>query len=496
MQLAWMTWMQAAMQADYTGHEALQAYTGHDSPQEFEFEDDEYAHEDEDYGFQEIDIDIAAELLHIADEGLAVVANAVHLADCLLLRVQLGDISDTFADIKTTPADYHQHYRGDYLELRAANALKQVDELLRQQTALEAPPLPPAAIAELKVLQRHAQDVAVLLCGRFIDQRILRTRRIPAEMLHRLNTSFTATSLADVTLRSRLGNSKTKVFQPGVSYGPGKRTRGDRRTAKKHNQRNRAEAADLDDHASPTEARNPAASSSAASPSAAAMVLVAAAASSSSTRLSAPPGPAMILVAPRFVVPTQKELHEIDIAAEIVRVASEGLAVIDVLRQARRQSNSFSADAADLASVKETFLVLRCTPAYCHSHSVPPRCDDLERRVAAALLQVEELLRRHAPVQKKQLRLGLLQQQHVHDLRLLQTHVHDLAVLACCRFMPQTILQTKGIPSDLRTRLDTAFKEAIPLILEYGIVGHPPDHSVLSRLGHRHRSIFIEKLLL
>ena len=64
MQLAWMTWMQAAMQADYTGHEALQAYTG-----------------------QEIDIDIAAELLHIADEGLAVVANAVHLADCLLLRV-------------------------------------------------------------------------------------------------------------------------------------------------------------------------------------------------------------------------------------------------------------------------------------------------------------------------------------------------------------------------------------------------------------------------
>ena len=84
----------------------------------------------------------------------------------------------------------------------------------------------------------------------------------------------------------------------------------------------------------------------------------------------------------------------------------------------------------------------------------------------------------------------------MHDLRLLQTHVHDLAVLACCRFMPQTILQTKGIPSDLRKRLDTAFKEAIPLILEYGIVGHPPDDSVLSRLGHRHRSIFIKKLLL
>jgi hypothetical protein len=413
------------------------------------------------------------------------------------LRVQLAGISNTFANIKTTPADYHQHPRGDDLEPRAANALKEVDELLRQQTALEAPPLPPAAIAELKLLQRHVQDVAVLLCGRFIDQRILHTRHIPPELLRRLNTSFTATSLTDPSLRSRLGNSKTEMFQPGVSH---KRTPGERRKAKRDNQRIRAEAADLDDHASPTEARNPAASSSAASPSAAAMVLVAAAASSleipSSTRLSAPPGPAMILVAHRFVVPMQEELHEIDIAAQIVRVASAGLAVIDVIREARCQSNSFSADEADLTSVKETFLVLRCTPAYCHSHSVPPRCDDLERRVAAALLQVEELLRRHAPDLGgvRHCRSSAKTKQHVHNLRLLQTHVHDLAVLACCRFMPQIILQTKGIPSDLRTRLDTAFKEAIPLILEYGIVG-PPDDSVLSRLGHRHRSIFIENLL-
>ena len=93
MQLAWSM-----------GYEASQAYTGHDGPQEFE---DEYEYEDEDYGFQEIDI--AAKLLHTADEGLAVIANAVHLADCLRLRVQLAGISNTFANIKTTPADYHQH---------------------------------------------------------------------------------------------------------------------------------------------------------------------------------------------------------------------------------------------------------------------------------------------------------------------------------------------------------------------------------------------------
>ena len=413
MQLAWMTWMQAAMQADYTGHEALQAYTG-----------------------QEIDIDIAAELLHIADEGLAVVANAVHLADCLLLRVQLGGISDTFADIKTTPADYHQHYRGDYLELRAANALKQVDELLRQQTALEAPPLPPAAIAELKVLQRHAQDVAVLLCGRFIDQRILRTRHIPAVLLHRLNTSFTATSLADMSLWSRLGNSKTKVFRPR------ERTRGERRKAKRDNQRNRAEAADLDDHASPTEARNPAASSSAASSSAASPDFAAggptAAASSwdsweiPSTRILAPPG---------LVLPSAPEAAQIDIALELVHYANKGLALIGEINH----DDSFW---ADLAFVKETFMVLRTTPAYCHS---VPRGDDLENRAAIALLHINEVLQRRG--RGPSLPESPLQKQ----LRLLQRFAHDLVVLACCRFIPQTILQNKGIPSDLRERLMIAF---------------------------------------
>ena len=416
MQLAWMTWMQAAMQADYTGHEALQAYTG-----------------------QEIDIDIAAELLHIADEGLAVVANAVHLADCLLLRVQLADISDTFADIKTTPADYHQHPRGDYLELRAANALKQVDELLRQQTALEAPPLPPAAIAELKVLQRHAQDVAVLLCSRFIDQRILHTRHIPPELLSRLNTSFSATSLTDHTLRSRLGNSKTKMFQPGVSH---KRTPGERRKAKRHNERNRAEAADLDDHASPTEARNPAASSSAASSSAASPDFAAggptAAASSGdsweipSTRLLAPPG---------LVLPSAPQAAQIDIALELVHYANKGLALIGEINH----DDSF---CADLAFVKETFTVLRTTPAYCHS---VPRGDDLENRTAIALLHINEVLQRRG--RGPSLPESPLQKQ----LRLLQRYAHDLVVLACCRFIPQTILQNKGIPSDLRERLRIAF---------------------------------------
>ena len=232
-QAAWMQALRAAMQADF--EEAWQPYepydytdyTEQDGPQFEDEEDDDVTGHD---GSQ--DIDIAAVLLCTADEGLSVVANTIRLAECL--QVPLADISDTFTDIKNTPADHHQHSRGDDLELRAANALKQVDELLilRQQTGLEAPPLPLGplgALAELKAVQRHAQDVAVLLCSRFLDQKILRTRHITPMLLHRLNTAFTATSLTDYSLRSRLGNSKTKMFQPGVSY---KRTPGERRKAR------------------------------------------------------------------------------------------------------------------------------------------------------------------------------------------------------------------------------------------------------------------------
>ena len=427
-----VSWMQAAMQADFEMAWQYYDQTEHDGPQFEEEENDYYTGHD---GFQ--DIDIAADLLLKADEGLSVVANAIRLAECL--QVPLADISDTFTDIKNTPADYHQHYQGDDLELRAANALKQVDELLRQQTGLEAPPLPLGALAELKALQRHAQDVAVLLCSRFIDQSTLHTRHIPPELLSRLNTSFSATSLTDHTLRSRLGNSKTKMFQPGVSY---KRTPGERRKAKRDNQRNRAEAADLDDHASPTEARNPAASSSAASSSAASPDFAAggptAAASSGdsweipSTRLLAPPG---------LVLPSAPQAAQIDIALELVHYANKGLALIGEINH----DDSF---CADLAFVKETFTVLRTTPAYCHS---VPRGDDLENRTAIALLHINEVLQRRG--RGPSLPESPLQKQ----LRLLQRYAHDLVVLACCRFIPQTILQNKGIPSDLRERLRIAF---------------------------------------
>jgi hypothetical protein len=132
---------------------------------------------------------------------------------------------------------------------------------------------------------------------------------------------------------------------------------------------------------------------------------------------------------------------KIDVALELVYCASKGLALIEEINH----DDSFW---ADLAFVKETYLVLRITPAYCHS---VPRGDDLEKRAAIALLQVNEVLQRLG-------REPSLPEAHVQkQLRLLQRFAHDLVVLACCRFIPQTILQNKGIPSALRERLRSAF---------------------------------------
>ena len=122
-----------------------------------------YIFEGEGYDFTGQDdfheVDIAAELLR-----LAVCLRSVAEAECL--RRPLEYISHMFRT--TTLADVH-----DDLEPCSATALRQVDELLRQQTAEEAPPLPAKALEELKVLQRLAQDVAVLANSRSIDQQIL-----------------------------------------------------------------------------------------------------------------------------------------------------------------------------------------------------------------------------------------------------------------------------------------------------------------------------------
>jgi hypothetical protein len=112
------------------------------------------------------------------------------------------------------------------LELDAARALCQIDELLRQQTMQEASPLPPTAVAKLYILQRVAQDVAVLANSRFIDPQILQRQGIPPELLLHLEASFGTTVLNNDALWSRIGNSKYHIFTRGVRFGERKHRRG------------------------------------------------------------------------------------------------------------------------------------------------------------------------------------------------------------------------------------------------------------------------------
>jgi hypothetical protein len=178
-----------------------------------------------DWQAYDYEIDIAAELQRVASEGVAAIVAG---AECL--QVQLAHTSNTLAFMPTV------HWPGDGLELRAALALQEVDELLllRQQTAQAAPALPPAPVEQLKLLQRHAQDVVVLVHCRYINQNILQCKSIPTELLLCLEATYGTGLNHDASLWSRLGNSKYHIFTRGLRFGDRKHRRrgnGERRAA-------------------------------------------------------------------------------------------------------------------------------------------------------------------------------------------------------------------------------------------------------------------------
>ena len=199
-------------------------------------------------------IDIGAELLLLASEGLS-------LIEWLSSWAKVDVVSNVLVCITTMPLDYHEYPQGNDLEYCAAVALRNVDELLRQQSILaqrwnrraQAPTLlPPPAVTVLKVLQRHMQDVVLLACARFIDQTILEGQGIPAELQDRLNVAFRTTVHADIPLWTRLGNSKSHVFTPGFGRRGGTTRRGGRKRATM-----RVRSMGLDGEASEAVARDP-----------------------------------------------------------------------------------------------------------------------------------------------------------------------------------------------------------------------------------------------
>ena len=150
--LDWDLWAQPYNILNEDLHVEPQAYTSEDD--DFHVWPPMYTFVGEEYNLQDDnpDFDISTELLRMTSKGLFVVENAISQAECLWK--QLAYISYTFQKFINMPDSYD-------LELDAARALCQIDELLRQQTMQEAPPLPPTAVAELYILQRVAQDVAV-----------------------------------------------------------------------------------------------------------------------------------------------------------------------------------------------------------------------------------------------------------------------------------------------------------------------------------------------
>ena len=100
-----------------------------------------------------------------------------------------------------------------FLEIRAARCLSRIDTVLKQMRKMEAPPLHPDAMAHLRSLQQHMQDIVVLLCSRFMDQALLHKRGMPQVLISRLEAAFTIEGIQDNLLWCRLGDSKSHIFR-------------------------------------------------------------------------------------------------------------------------------------------------------------------------------------------------------------------------------------------------------------------------------------------
>jgi hypothetical protein len=210
--LAWTAWMQSwTMSHGTTQIAEPEAWLHPESNWAMEIAEQQLE-SDEWEESKQPEIDIFAELVDLASDGLSLLGmqtddlqmRLMHLRECLQLVIK------STAAFHHRPGDDHHS-----LEKRAAASLLCIDKLLKQLTATEAPPLLPKAIMDLRRLQRHMQDAAVLLCSRFIDQRPLQNRGMSHELISRLEAAFTTEGLQDDLLWSRLGDSKSHLFRRG-----------------------------------------------------------------------------------------------------------------------------------------------------------------------------------------------------------------------------------------------------------------------------------------
>jgi len=204
-------------------HALMMAWHGpHRCLPEVDYADSVYALSEQE-GFEKIDI--VAKLASVSSEGLSV------LEKHHCLSAQLFNVKHTLEDIleemhQVDNFQFFQYLGCDNLELRAASSLMEVNELLRKQSEREGQPLPVAAVKDLKHLQVHCQDLALLSCSRFLSQTTLQSKGIPPELLHRLEAAFGTAALQDDVLWSRLGNAKYHVFTNHMRFGARKHRHG------------------------------------------------------------------------------------------------------------------------------------------------------------------------------------------------------------------------------------------------------------------------------
>lgn len=141
-------------------------------------------------------IDIEAELLQVATEGLSVIQRIKILQD------PLACIRHFFTELMMKGCTLDGDSNVD--ELRAANCLKHVDKLMRTHVQ---------QLQDLRQLRIHVQDSLVLLCSRCIDQKELQCCGLPKELRVRLNAAMGEKALENLNFLSWLGNSKQHIFE-------------------------------------------------------------------------------------------------------------------------------------------------------------------------------------------------------------------------------------------------------------------------------------------
>ena len=168
--------------------------------------------------FPQAEVDIAHELARVATEGLREFGRARSNAGTLAeqLAEQLALVHSTFMNI---------HRGGIILDSDVATSVLELDEALRQQSTKEAQELPSHAVDDLRRLQSHMYDLAILACSRYLDQGLfLNDIGMSDLLICRLEAAFSIPRLSDDRLWSRLCHSKGKIFNaasPRCSRRPG-----------------------------------------------------------------------------------------------------------------------------------------------------------------------------------------------------------------------------------------------------------------------------------